>query len=101
METVKTVQIPEEINAYLQRLNFEAGGLRALICQLVHDDSPKNELFEHLKTEYKDTVAEYRFAEEELVRQYAPEYAGKEFRVLVHSFTNTADIWEVPACGAI
>lgn len=79
VETV--VRLPEETVNYLQRLDYELGGLQVLHTHALRAGAAPEKLAE-VKREFQETFAEYQIAKAELWARFAPEHPRfKSWRV--------------------
>lgn len=81
-KTVETVvQLDEETVNYLQRLDYELGGLQVLHTHALRAGANREKLAA-VKREFQETFAEYQMAKEELWARFAPEHPRfKSWRV--------------------
>lgn len=81
INTEYLVQLPPETVNYLQRLDYELGGLQVLHTHALKADVPLEKRME-LRRTYQETFAEYQMAKDELWAQFAPEHPHfKSWRV--------------------
>lgn len=71
----KTVEIrlDDEVVNYLQRLDFEIGGLRVLHTHAMNAGVSEDKTLE-LQQKFQETYAEYQLAKQELWAQYNDKY---------------------------
>ena len=78
MQTVKTdveIRLPEETVNYLQRLDYELGGLQVLHTHALNAGTPLEKRME-IRREYQERYAEYQLAKQEVFRVYGADHAA-------------------------
>lgn len=68
-----TIQLPEETVNYLQRLDYEVGGLQVLNTHALNAGTPLEKRME-LRREFQEVFAEYQLAKQEMWAEFAPKY---------------------------
>ena len=75
------IQLPDETVNYLQRLDYEMGGLQVLHTHALRAGVPLEERME-VRRAFQETFAEYQMAKDEMWAQFAPEHPRfKSWRV--------------------
>lgn len=75
------IQLPEETVNYLQRLDYELGGLQVLHTHALRAGVPLETRME-VRRAFQETFAEYQMAKDEMWAQFAPEHPRfKSWRV--------------------
>lgn len=75
------IRLPEETVNYLQRLDYELGGLQVLHTHALRAGADPEKLAA-VKREFQETFAEYQIAKAELWTRFAPEHPHfKSWRV--------------------
>ena len=70
-----TIRLPEETVNYLQRLDYEIGGLQVLHTHALKAGTPLEKRME-IRREFQETFAEYQMAKNEMWAEYAPRFPG-------------------------
>lgn len=68
-----TIRLPDETVSYLQRLDYELGGLQVLHTHALKAAVPLEKRME-IKREFQDTYTEYQIAKDEMWAEFAPQY---------------------------
>lgn len=68
-----TIRLPEETVDYLQRLDYELGGLQVLHTHALKAGTPLERRME-IRREFQETFAEYQMAKSELWAEFAPRF---------------------------
>ena len=68
-----TVRLPDETVNYLQRLDYEIGGLQVLHTHAMNAGAPLEQRTE-LKREFQEKYAEYQLAKQEMWAGFAARY---------------------------
>lgn len=93
-ETV--IRLPEETVNYLQRLDYELGGLQVLHTHALKAGVPLEKRME-IKREFQETFAEYQMAKDEMWAEYAPRFPNAQ-RWWVDFQSGELHV-EMPTCG--
>ena len=83
MQTVKTdveIRLPEETVNYLQRLDYELGGLQVLHTHALTAGVPMHKRME-IRREYQERYAEYQLAKQEMWAEFDAQYPNCRWRV--------------------
>lgn len=75
-----TIRLPEETVNYLQRLDYEIGGLQVLHTHAINAGTPLEKRME-IRKEMQEVFAEYQLAKQEMWAEYAPQYPSCRWRV--------------------
>lgn len=68
-----TIRLPDETVNYLQRLDYEIGGLQALHTHALKAGTPLEKRME-IRRAFQDTYAEYQIAKNEMWAEFAPRF---------------------------
>lgn len=68
-----TIRLPEETVNYLQRLEYEIGGLRVLHTHALNAGTALEKRME-IKKEFQERFAEYQLAKNAMWEEYAPKF---------------------------
>lgn len=68
-----TIRLPDETVNYLQRLDYEIGGLQVLHTHALKAGTPLEKRME-IRREFQDTYAEYQIAKNEMWAEFAPRF---------------------------
>lgn len=75
------IRLPEETVNYLQRMDYELGGLQVLHTHALKAGVPLEKRME-IRREFQEVYAEYQLAKQEMWAEYAPRFPGaKSWRV--------------------
>ena len=91
MQTVKTdveIRLPEETVNYLQRLDYELGGLQVLHTHALNAGTPLEKRME-IRREYQERYAEYQLAKQEMWAEFDAQYPNCSSRRDARQFQNT------------
>lgn len=75
-----TIRMPEETVNYLQRLDYEIGGLQVLHTHALNAGTPLEKRME-IRREFTERFEEFQLAKQEFWAQYEPEYPGASWRL--------------------
>lgn len=67
------IRLPEETVSYLQRLDYEIGGLQVLHTHALNAGMPLEQRME-IKREMQEVYAEYQMAKNEMWAEFAPRF---------------------------
>lgn len=70
-----TIRLPDETVNYLERLDYEIGGLEVLHTHALKAGTPLEKRME-IRREFQETFAEYQMAKNEMWAEYAPRFPG-------------------------
>lgn len=73
MQDVKTVKLPDELVNYLQRLDYELGGLQVLHTHALNAGTPLEKRVE-IRREFQEVYTEYQMAKQEMWAAYDKDY---------------------------
>lgn len=68
-----TIELPDETVSYLERMDFELGGLQVLSTHALNADVSLEKRME-IRQEYQKVYAEFQLAKNEMWQQYAPQF---------------------------
>lgn len=68
-----TIRLPDETVNYLQRLDYELGGLQVLHTHALKAGTPLEKRME-IKREFQETFAEYQMAKNEMWAEFAHKF---------------------------
>ncbi len=68
-----TIRLPEETVSYLQRLDYEIGGLNVLHTHALNAGVPLVKRLE-IRREHQEVYAEYQLAKQEMWAEFAPQF---------------------------
>lgn len=68
-----TIRLPEETVNYLQRLDYEIGGLQVLHTHALNAGTPLEKRME-IKREFQERFAEYQLAKNAMWEEFAPRF---------------------------
>lgn len=71
------IRLPDETVNYLQRLDYELGGLQVLHTHALKAGTPLERRME-IKREFQETYAEYQMAKAEMWAEFAPRFPGAQ-----------------------
>lgn len=91
-----TIRLPDGTVNYLQRLDYELGGLQVLHTHALNAGTPLERRME-IRREFQETFTEYQLAKNEMWAEFAPRFPGAvNWRV---NFETGELHVEVPECG--
>lgn len=76
----QAIAIPEEAVDYLQRLDYEAAGLKVLHTHALSAGVPLEKRME-IRREFQERFEEFQLAKQELQAQFVPERPGARWRL--------------------
>ena len=68
-----TIRMPEETVNYLQRLDYEIGGLQVLHTHALNAGTPLEKRME-IRREFQERFAEYQLAKNAMWEEFAPQF---------------------------
>lgn len=75
-----TIRLPEETVNYLERLDYELGGLQVLHTHALKAGVPLEQRME-IRRQYQETYAEYQLAKREMWAEFDAEYPNARWWV--------------------
>lgn len=93
-----TIRLPDGTVNYLQRLDYELGGLQVLHTHALNAGTPLERRME-IRREFQETFAEYQLAKQEMLAEFAPRFPNAR-RWWVDFQTGELHVEQSPAaCG--
>lgn len=74
------IHLPDKVVIYLERLDYELGGLQVLHTHALNAGAPAEKV-EEIHTRFQEKFAEYQLAKQAIWERFGKDHAGKSWRV--------------------